>query len=437
MMANSYWMPFTSMRSFKSSPRVLTAAKGLYYYSADGKKILDAVSGLWCVNLGHSRPEITAAISETASKLDFVPAYQVSHPQVFELAEKVGRLVEMDSVFFTNSGSEAVETALKIAIGKKRLEGHNGKLYFIGRRRDFHGVTFGALAVGGIAANADPFGELYPYVERLPETYVPQRQAFSKGQPEWGAELADELPKLVKRLGPNNIAAVIIEPVAGSNGVLVPPVGYLERLAKHCADHCLPLIADEVITSCGRLGYGSACRRFGLKPQMVTLSKGLTNGTVPLGAVATREDFLSAFLKADKPPHAIEFPHGFTFSAHTLAVAAAMATLEIYEKEDIFAGVRKNEALFAELLHSLKGKPYVKDIRCLGFMGAVELEADQETGKRAFEVYSRCFAKGALVRQTADAIALAPALVTPPAEMEKAVRILGEALEETAGRKTE
>ena len=430
-MNNHYWMPFTSMRSFAESPRMLKSAKGLYYTTVDGERVLDATSGLWCVNLGHRRMEIIAALNKAARLLDYAPAYQVSHPQAFALAVKIKTLLEMESasIFFTNSGSEAVETALKIAIAKKRMDGVTGDLYFVGRQRDFHGVTFGALAVGGIAANSQPFGSLYPYVEHLPTTHDIGKQAFSDGQPEWGKELADALLEIIKRHGAENIAAVIVEPVAGSNGVLLPPKGYLERLQEHCRRHSITLIADEVITSCGRLGYGSASLRFGLRPQMITMSKGLTNGAAALGAVAVEGEFLRSFLRLRTPKHAIEFPHGFTFSAHTLAVAAGLATLTIYERENTFAKVRDNEEYFAELLHGLRGKPYVTDIRCLGFMGAVELEADEVVGKRAFEVYRRCFGKGVLVRQTADAIALAPALVTPKTEMGKAVAVLGEVLD--------
>lgn len=433
-MNRDYWMPFTSMRSFAADPRLLSSAAGLYYTTEDGKKVLDAVSGLWCVNLGHRRQEVLDAVCKTAARLDYAPAYQVSHAPAFALAKKIKNVLQMESasVFFTNSGSEAVETAMKIALAKKRMDGVKGDLYFVGRRRDFHGVTFGALAVGGIEPNREPFGRLYPHVEHLPTTYDLGKQAFSLGQPEWGAHLADDLLEIIKRRGSENIAAVIVEPVTGSNGVLAPPKGYLERLQKHCNEHSITLIMDEVITSCGRLGYGSASLRFGLRPEMVIMSKGLTNGAVALGAVAVDGDFLRAFLQKQIPPHGIEFPHGFTFSAHTLAVAAATATLDIYEKENIFDGVKNNEGYFAELLASLRDKPYVTDIRCLGFMGAVELEADEVGGKRAFEVYRRCFAKGVLVRQTADAIALAPALVTPRAEMEKAVAVVGEVLDELA-----
>ena len=408
---------------------MLQSAEGLYYTTTEGTKVLDAVSGLWCVNLGHKPKELLKATQRAAERLDFSPAYQVSYPEAFELADKINRTVwNLDgSVFFTNSGSEAVETALKIAIAKKRLEGARGDLYLVGRQRGYHGVCFGGLSVGGIEANRQMFGNLYPFVDHLPATHVLEKQAFSKGEPEWGQELADELLGIIDKRGAENIAAVIVEPVCGSAGVLVPPKGYLERLAKHCADHSICLIFDEVITSLGRVGYGSAALRFGVMPDLMVLSKGLSNGIAALGAVVAKKGYLEAFLQRQTPPHLIEFAHGYTFSAHPVAVAAGLATLDIYQKQDVFKKVRQTEGYFGNLLHThLANQPDVVDVRHIGFMGAVELAPTQAV--RSYKVYVECFKRGLLVRQTGDTIALAPPLVMDKPTLELVVKTLAEVL---------
>ena len=367
-------MPFTANRAFKSGPRLIESASGMVCRTDDGRELLDAMSGLWCCNAGHCHPRIAAAIAEQAATLDYAMAFQVGHPTVFRLAERIARMApdDLDAVFFTNSGSESVDTALKIALAYHQARGESSRTRLVGRERGYHGVGFGGTSVGGIGNNRKSFGPLLPGVLHLPTTYDHEHQAFSRGQPVWGAHLADELERIVAVNHPSTIAAVIVEPFAGSAGVLVPPVGYLERLREITAHYGILLIFDEVITAFGRLGASFAAARFDVVPDMITCAKGITSGTVPMGAVIARESIRATII--DNAPDAIEFFHGYTYSGHPLASAAAMATLDVYEDEQLFERSRKLGPVFEDALHALADKPHVKDIRNIGLAGAVELE---------------------------------------------------------------
>lgn len=426
----AYWMPFTANRAFKGSPRLLVSASGMHYRSDDGQEVLDAISGLWCCNAGHCHPAIVEAIREQAGKLDYATAFQVGHPTVFRLAERLAALApgDLDAVFFANSGSEAVDTALKIAFAYHHARGEAGRTRLVGRERGYHGAGFGGTSIGGIGNNRKNFGPLLPGVLHLPQTYHHQHQAFSRGQPAWGAHLADELERIIAVNHPSTIAAVIVEPFAGSAGVLVPPVGYLERLREITAAHGILLIFDEVITAFGRLGASFAAERFGVVPDMVTLAKGITSGTVPMGAVLVRDEIRDAII--DNAPDAIELFHGYTYSGHPLAAAAAMAALTVYESEQLFARAQELEGVFEAALHGLADKPHVRDIRNIGLAGAVELEPRSSApAARATEAFQRAFDRGLLVRTTADIIALAPALIISEQEIETIAAVLGEVLE--------
>lgn len=424
----TYWMPFTANRQFKAHPRLMVAAEGMYYRSVDGQKILDGTAGLWCVNAGHARREIAEAVHAQVLKLDYAPAFQMGHPAVFEAASRVAALLpgDLDHVFFGNSGSEAVETALKIALAYHRMRGDGARARLIGRERGYHGVGFGGLSVGGIAGNRKLYAGI-PGVDHLPHTFDLAHQAFSRGQPAWGGHLADELDRICALHDPSTIAAVIIEPVAGSTGVLVPPKNYLERIRAICDKHGILLIFDEVITGFGRLGSAFAVDHFGVRPDIVTCAKGITNGTVPMGAVIVRKFIYDAFMTG--PENAIEFAHGYTYSGHPLATAAALATLDIYAREDLFNRAKSLSAYWEDAAHSLKATPHVIDIRNIGLVTGIELEPiPGKPGARAFDAYLKCFERGLLIRQTGDIIALSPPLIIEKPQIDEIFGILGEVL---------
>jgi beta-alanine--pyruvate transaminase len=427
-----FWMPFTANRQFKASPRIFVAAKDMYFTTDDGRQVLDGTAGLWCVNAGHGRPEIAEAVSRQLTTLDYAPAFQMGHPGAFELAD---RLIQMLSgehfghVFFSNSGSEAVESALKIAIAYHRVRGEGTRQRLIGRERGYHGVCFGGISVGGIGPNRKFFGGLLTGVDHLPHTHNLEHNAFSHGEPAWGAHLANELERLVALHDASNIAAVIVEPVAGSTGVLIPPQGYLQRLRQICDKYGILLIFDEVITGFGRLGASFATEYFGVVPDMITVAKGITNGSVPMGAVLVRPDIYDAFMQG--PENAIELFHGFTYSGHPVACAAGLATLDVYQKEGLFQRANALSSVWEEAVHSLKGLPHVIDIRNLGLVAGIELEPiPGKPGARAFECFLRCYQQGLLVRTTGDIIALSPPLIIEKQQITALFDILAAVLKE-------
>ena len=423
-----YFMPFTANRQFKSAPRIVVAAKDMHYTAEDGSLILDGSAGMWCVNAGHCRDKITRAIQDQAASMDYAPAFQCGHPGAFELAARLATMMPgaLDHVFFANSGSEAVDTALKIALAYHRQNGEAARTRFIGRERGYHGVGFGGTAVGGISNNRKQFGNLVAGVDHLPHTHNPAEMAFSRGQPGWGAHLADDLERICALHDPSTIAAAIVEPVAGSTGVLVPPEGYLTRLREICDRHGILLILDEVITGFGRIGEAFACERFGVEPDMIAMAKGLTNATVPMAAVGVSRGIYDTLLEG---PAGVELFHGYTYSGHPLACAAGLATLEIYAEEGLFERARALEPVWEDALHSLSDKPNVIDIRNIGLMGAVELAPRPGApGARAFDVYLDCFHNGLMVRQTGDTIAMSPPLIITEAQIGELVDILGAAI---------
>lgn len=409
----AYWMPFTANRAFKRRPRLITSAKGMHYTTDDGRKVIDATSGLFCVNAGHGREEIVAAIHEAASQLDYAPSFQFAHPQAFELANRLVDIAPLglDHIFFANSGSEAVDTAMKIALAYHRARGEGQRTRFIGRERGYHGVGFGGLSVGGIPANRRDFGVLLPGVDHLRSTYDRGHQAFSVGEPEWGRDLTDELEHLVQLHGASNIAAVIVEPVAGSTGCLPPPKGYLERLRAITKRHGILLILDEVITGFGRLGYTFASERYGLTPDMITLAKGVTNGAAPLAGTLISSDIHEALMTG--PEHLPELYHGYTYSAHPLATAAALATLNIYRDEALFERAAELEEPFADLMMELQSLPMVLDIRPIGLMCGIDMEPSLEGfGVRGYEFLEESFHNHDLyVRVSGDTVVVAPPLI--------------------------
>ncbi len=408
----SYWMPFTGNRYFKQNPRMISRAEGMYCYTHDGHKLLDSVSGLWCCNAGHCHPQIVEAIQAQAATLDYAMAFQLGHPTVFELANKLTAMAPegIDYAFFVNSGSEAVDTALKMALAYHRIRGDASRTRLIGREKGYHGVGFGGISVGGISPNRKMFGALLPGVDHLPHTHDLEHNAYSRGQPQWGAHLADELENIVALHDPSTIAAVIIEPIAGSAGVLLPPEGYLKRVREICDKHGILLIFDEVICGFGRTGDTFGASRFGVTPDMMTTAKGLTSGTVPMGAVLASGDIYDTFMTG--PEGAIEFFHGYTYSGHPLAAAAGCATLDVYTSEGLFERALSLEDTFADALHSLKGEPNVIDIRNLGLIGAVELTPiDGQPTTRAMSIFRECFDKGVIIRTTGDTLAFSPPLI--------------------------
>ena len=427
----SLWLPFTANRQYLAAPRLVVAAEDMHYVTDDGRRVLDGAAGLWCVNAGHGRRPIVAAIQAQAARLDYAPAFQMGHPLEFTLAARLARLLpgDLDHVFFANSGSEAVDTALKIALAYHRLRGEGGRTHLIGRERAYHGVGFGGLSVGGIGHNRKQFGPLLPGIGHLPHTHDLDHNAFSRGQPAWGAHLADALERLIATHDASTIAAVIVEPLAGSTGVLVPPQGYLERLRAICDKHGILLIFDEVITGFGRLGAAFAAERLCVQPDLMTMAKGLTNGAVPMGAVAVRGAIHQAFMQG--PPAAIELLHGYTYSGHPLACAAGLATLDVYAEEDLFARARGLEPLWQDAVHGLRGLPHVVDVRNLGLVAGIELEPRPDSpGSRGYEVYLRCWEAGVLVRQTGDIIALSPPLIVSESQIAEMVDRLAEAIRE-------
>ena len=427
-------MPFTNNRAFKAAPRLLTGAEGMYYHDVDGRPILDGISGLWCVNAGHGRAEITEAIRESAGVLDFAPGFQMGHPSSFALAERLAALLPapLDRVFFTNSGSEAVDTALKMALAYHRANGQPERVLFVGRQRGYHGVGFGGISVGGIAPNRQAFeAQLLPHIDHLAHTHDLSRNAFSHGQPAHGAEFADDLERIVARHGGTHIAAVIVEPVAGSTGVLIPPVGYLERLRALCDAHGILLIFDEVITGFGRTGSAFGATTFGVTPDMITLAKGITNGAVPMGAVCVARTLHDTVIDRAQP--GIEFFHGYTYSGHPLAAAAGIATLAIYGREGLFARAAAMAPVLEQAVHALRGAPHVIDVRNIGMVGAIELAPrDGAPGARANEVFLRCFREGVLVRQTGETIALAPPLIATDVELRRLTDTIRDALSDVS-----
>lgn len=428
---DAYWMPFTANRQFKANPRMLVAAKDMHFTTDDNRSILDGTAGLWCVNAGHARETIAEAVKQQVLRLDYSPAFQMGHPGAFELAERLVKMIpgNFDRVFFTNSGSESVETALKIAIAYHRVKGEGTRQRLIGRERGYHGVGFGGISVGGIGTNRKFFGSLLTGVDHLPHTHSLEHNAFSRKQPEWGAHLADELERIVALHDASNIAAVIVEPVAGSTGVLIPPKGYLERLRAICDKYGILLIFDEVITGFGRVGSSFATEYFGVVPDIVTAAKGITNGTVPMGAVFVKEGIYDAFMNA--PENAIELFHGYTYSGHPVACAAALATLDIYEEERLFERADKLADYWENAVHSLKGVRHVIDVRNLGLVAGIELESIAgKPGKRAFDCFLQCYEKGLLIRTTSDIIALSPPLIIEKKHIDRIVEILTGVLQE-------
>ncbi|HZZ34691.1 MAG TPA: aspartate aminotransferase family protein [Caulobacteraceae bacterium] len=426
---DALWMPFTANRAFRQDPRMVGSAKGMYLTDTDGRELLDAVAGLWCVNAGHGRPEIAEAVARQLSSLDYGPAFQFGHPGAFEAAEAIrGLLPEgFGSVFFTNSGSEAADTALKIALAYHAARGETRRTRLVGRLRGYHGVNFGGLSVGGIARNRRQFGPLLPNVDHLRDTHDPARNAFSRGQPAQGEELADDLKRIIALHGAETIAAVIVEPMAGSGGVLIPPKGYLERLRRLCSDNGILLIFDEVITGFGRLGAAFAAHRYGVTPDIITMAKGLTNGSIPMGAVASRHGIREAVFEAAAEP--IELFHGYTYSGHPVACAAALAALKIYADEDLFARAASLAPAFETAVHSLAQSPGVVDIRNDGLVAGVELApAAEGPGHRGHAVFTDCYRRGVVVRVTGDIIALSPPLIVEEPQIDRMVSTLGEAI---------
>ncbi|AMN46066.1 beta-alanine--pyruvate transaminase [Steroidobacter denitrificans] len=429
---DAFWMPFTANRRFKAHPRLLARAQGMHYWTDDGRQILDGIAGLWCVNAGHARPEITEAVSRQLATLDYAPTFQMGHPQAFELANRLVELVpgDLDHVFFTNSGSESVDTALKIAIAYHRSRGEAARTRLIGREKGYHGVGFGGISVGGIVNNRKFFGSLLPGVDHLSHTLDIEHNAYSRGQPEWGVHLADELERLVALHDASTIAAVIVEPIAGSAGVILPPKGYLQRLRSICDRHGILLIFDEVITGFGRLGTPFGAHYFDVVPDMITSAKGLTNGAVPMGAVFVRKSIYDAFMHA--PEDAIELFHGYTYSAHPAACAAALATLEIYRREGLLTRAADLSRIWEDAVHSLRGLPHVIDVRNLGLVAGIELQPRSSApGTRAYDVFVAAFEKGVLIRTTGDIIALSPPLIIEPVQIDQLVTTLADILRAT------
>ncbi len=433
---DSYWMPFTANRQFKAAPRIFVGAEGMHYTTDDGRTVLDGTAGLWCVNAGHGRKQIASAVERQLNTLDYAPSFQMGHPIVFDFAERLARIApgpegaKLDRIFFTGSGSESVDTALKIAVAYQRAIGQGTRTRFIGRERSYHGVGFGGISVGGLVNNRRVF-PLLPSVDHLRHTHDLSKNAFVKGQPEHGMELADDLERLVALHGAETIAAVIVEPVAGSTGVLVPPKGYLERLRAIADKHGILLIFDEVITGFGRLGAPFATDFFGVTPDIVTTAKGLTNGALPMGAVFSSRKVHDALMHG--PESAIELFHGYTYSGHPAACAAGIATLDIYEDEGLLTRTAEIQTAWHEAIHSLRDLPNVIDIRTMGLIAGIELDSRAGApGTRAYDVFVDCFEKGLLIRVTGDIIALSPPLVIETNQIGEIVDVFGTALKAAA-----
>ena len=426
---NAFWMPFTANRQFKKSPRMFVAAKDMHYTTSEGRQVMDGTAGLWCVNAGHARPKIVEAIASQAAELDYAPAFQMGHPKAFELANRIVDIAPdgLDHVLFTNSGSESVETALKVAIAYHRARGEGSRFRLIGRERGYHGVNFGGISVGGIVSNRKMFGTLLTGVDHLPHTHNLAKNAYSRGLPAHGAELADELERIVTLHDASTIAAVIVEPVAGSTGVLIPPPDYLRRLRDITRKHGILLIFDEVITGYGRLGTPFGADYFGVVPDIMVTAKGLTNGVIPMGAVVVSSAIHDAFMTG--PEHLIEFFHGYTYSGNPIAAAAGLATLETYREEGLLTRGAELAKTWEDALHSLKGEPHVIDIRNIGLVGAIELEpiAGAPT-KRAFSAFLKAYEAGYLIRTTGDIIALSPPLIISESQIAELIDAVRTAL---------
>ncbi|RVU16811.1 aspartate aminotransferase family protein [Methylobacterium oryzihabitans] len=433
---DAYWMPFTANRQFKAAPRLLVAAEGMHYTADDGRTVLDGTAGLWCVNAGHGRRRIAEAVERQLATLDFAPSFQMGHPAAFAFAERLAAVApgpdgqRLDRVFFTGSGSESVDTALKIALAYQRAIGQGTRTRLVGRERGYHGVGFGGITVGGLVNNRRVF-PLLPGADHLRHTHDLARNAFVRGQPEHGAELADDLERMVALHGAETIAAVIVEPVAGSTGVLVPPLGYLERLREIATRHGILLIFDEVITGFGRLGAPFATDYFGVVPDLVTTAKGITNGTIPMGAVFAGRHVHDALMHG--PEGAIELFHGYTYSGHPVACAAGLATLDIYEEEGLLTRATELQEVWHDAMHSLRGAPHVIDVRTIGMVAGIELDPRAGApGSRAYDVFVDCFEKGLLIRVTGDIVALSPPLIAERADIDTMVSMLGDALKRAA-----
>lgn len=429
------WLPFTANRQFKQQPRLLTEAKGMYYTAEDGRQILDGTAGLWCVNAGHGHPKIISAIQEQAAKLDFAPTFQMAHPIAFEAASRLVDIAPegLNRVFFCNDGSEGVDTALKIAFAYHKARGESARQRLIGRERAYHGVGFGGISVGGIAGNRKQFGTALSGVDHLRHPLNIEKNAFSQGIPLHGAEMADELEQRLLALhDPSTVAAVIIEPIQGSTGVIIPPQNYLQRIRKICDQHGILLIFDEVITGFGRLGSAFAADYFGVTPDMIICAKGLTNAAVPMGAVIVKQEIYEATINA-APKDQIEFFHGYTYSAHPLACAAAIATLDVYQEENLFEKAAQIAPYFEKVAHSLRGLPFVKDIRNLGLVCGIELEPQiEKTTTRAFDIFVKCFwEKNVLIRTTGDIIALSPPLIINESQIDELFSAISTSLKES------
>ncbi|MBZ9603929.1 aspartate aminotransferase family protein [Phyllobacterium chamaecytisi] len=425
----AFWMPFTANRQFKENPRLLVSAKDMHYKSHDGREILDGTAGLWCCNAGHGRPKIVEAVQKQVAELDYAPAFQMGHPKAFELAARLAAMLPspLDHVFFTNSGSESVDTALKIALAYHRAKGNGTKVKLIGRERGYHGVGFGGISVGGISGNRKTFGNALGGIDHIRHTHDLARNAYTRGEPEYGAEFADDLEKVVALHDASNIAAVIVEPVAGSTGVLIPPKGYLKRLREICTKHDILLIFDEVITGFGRLGTPFAVDYFGVVPDLVTTAKGITSGVIPMGAVFASKQIYETFMTG--PENMIELFHGYTYSGHPVACAAALATLDTYEEEGLLTRASEIASYWEDALHALKGLPHVIDIRNLGLIGAIELEPiEGAPTKRAFQAFLKAYEKGVLIRTTGDIIALSPPLIISKGQIEHLFDTLADVL---------
>jgi beta-alanine--pyruvate transaminase len=429
---SAFWMPFTANRQYKDAPRLLVEASGMYYRTIDGDSVLDGTAGLWCCNLGHAREEITEAVARQLATLDFAPTFQMGHPLPFRLAAALSEFAppELDRIFFTNSGSESVDTALKMALAYHRARGEGQRVRLIGREKGYHGVGFGGISVGGLVNNRRTYLTL-PGADHIAHTFDIERNAFSRGLPEHGAEKADEVERLVALHGAETIAAVIVEPVAGSAGVLPPPKGYLERLRAVCDRHGILLIFDEVITGFGRLGEPFGAQALGVTPDIMTTAKGITNGALPMGAVFAHRKVHDAIVQG--PPAAIEFFHGYTYSGHPVACAAALASLEVYRLDGLFTRVKSLASLWEDSIHALRAKPHVIDIRNIGLMGAIELAPRADApGARGYEVLVKALKAGLLIRATGDIIALSPPLIISEAEIGKLFDILGGVLDDLA-----
>lgn len=428
---DAHWMPYTGNRQFKKNPRIIVSGEGNYYTSADGRKVFDGLSGLWTCGAGHARPEITEAVSQQLKTLDYSPAFQFGQPKSFELAHRITELMPdgLNRVFFTGSGSESVETALKVARAYWRKLGQASKTRFIGRAKGYHGVNWGGISVGGIAANRVLYGQAVDAVH-MPHTMQPEN-VFSKGMPDNGADVANELSELIALHDASNIAAVIVEPLAGSAGVIPPPVGYLQRLRDICDQNNILLIFDEVITAFGRMGSNTGAEEFGVTPDIITVAKQLTNGTVPMGAMIARQEIYDTFMENGGPDYMLELPHGYTYSAHPVACAAGLASLDILRDDRLIARVKSMAPLLEEALHGLKGTQYVSDIRNYGLAGALTIEsAPNEPALRPYQIAMKCWEKGFYVRYGGDTIQLGLPFTVEPAEIDNLVNALGDSIRE-------